>query len=138
LPWAFDFSRQRLDVRFQLFGALAQALFDTGVKSFPPSRRKPIRHSRGGDAARKNCAAITGIIDEGEEVIEDYEGSPALDAVEHYEIARYGTLKAWARELKLNDAVTLLQTTLEEEENTDIQLSDLAENLINQKAEAAE
>jgi hypothetical protein len=54
----FDFSRQRLDVRFQLFGALAQALFDTGVKFvFLPSRRKPIRHSRGGrDKCRRTCA----------------------------------------------------------------------------------
>jgi ferritin-like metal-binding protein YciE len=94
----------------------------------------------------KNCPAITGIIDEGEEIVEEYSDSPALDAglvgaaqaVEHYEIARYGTLKSWARELGLNDAVNLLQTTLEEEEDTDEQLSELAENLINQKAEAAE
>lgn len=94
----------------------------------------------------KNCPAITGIIDEGEEVIEEYEGSPALDAgligaaqaVEHYEIARYGTLKAWAKELGLREAVTLLDTTLREEEDTDVQLSDLAETVINQKAEAAE
>ena len=93
----------------------------------------------------KNCPAITGIIDEGEEVVDEYEGSPALDAgligaaqaVEHYEMARYGTLKAWARELGLNDAVTLLETTLQEEQDTDIQLTDLAEKLINRKAEAA-
>jgi ferritin-like metal-binding protein YciE len=72
--------------------------------------------------------------------------SPALDAgllgaaqaVEHYEIARYGTLKVWARELGLNEAVSLLQATLEEEEDTDEKLSKLAVTPINQKAEAAE
>jgi ferritin-like metal-binding protein YciE len=94
----------------------------------------------------KNCPAITGIIDEGEEIIEDYEGSPALDAgligaaqaVEHYEIARYGTLKAWAKELGLEEAVSLLDATLAEEESTDEKLSNLAESAINQRAEAAE
>jgi len=71
--------------------------------------------------------AITGIIDEGEEIIEEFEDSPALDAgligaaqaVEHYEIARYGTLKAWAEELGLQEAVSLLDATLNEEEETD-------------------
>ena len=94
----------------------------------------------------KNCPAITGIIDEGEEVIEDYGNSPALDAglvgaaqaVEHYEIARYGTLKSWANELGLNDAVSLLETTLQEEKDTDMELSEMAESVVNQKAEAAE
>jgi ferritin-like metal-binding protein YciE len=94
----------------------------------------------------KNCPAITGIIDEGEEIIEEYEDSPALDAglvgaaqaVEHYEIARYGTLKAWAEELGLEEAVPLLEATLTEEEDTDKKLSELAEAAINQRAEAAE
>jgi ferritin-like metal-binding protein YciE len=94
----------------------------------------------------KNCPAITGIIDEGEEIIEEFEDSPALDAgligaaqaVEHYEIARYGTLKAWAEELGLEEAVSLLDATLNEEEETDEKLSELAESAINQKAEAAE
>jgi ferritin-like metal-binding protein YciE len=93
----------------------------------------------------KTCPAIVGIIDEGEEIIKEYKGSPALDAgligaaqaVEHYEIARYGTLKAWARELVLNDAVSLLDATLQEEEATDETLSELAENAVNQDAEAA-
>src|SRR5258705_4215522 len=65
----------------------------------------------------KTCAAIVGITNEGAEIIEEYKGSPALDAgllaaaqaVEHYEISRYGTLKAWAEELGLDDAVDLLQ-----------------------------
>ena len=59
----------------------------------------------------KTCAAIMGIIDEGQEIIKEYKGSPALDAgllsaaqaVEHYEIARYGTLATWADELGLNE-----------------------------------
>ena len=94
----------------------------------------------------KNCPAITGIIDECEEIIEEYKDSPALDAglvgaaqaVEHYEIARYGTLKAWAEELGLEEAVSLLEATLTEEEDTDKKLSELAEAAINQRAEAAE
>jgi Uncharacterized protein conserved in bacteria len=94
----------------------------------------------------KKCPAIIGIIEEGEDIIEEYEDSPALDAgllgaaqaVEHYEIARYGTLKGWARELGLNAAVSLLQATLEEEKHTDEKLSKLAVTPINQAAEAAE
>jgi ferritin-like metal-binding protein YciE len=97
-------------------------------------------------AQGKKCPAILGLVEEGEEVIEEFEGSPALDAgllgaaqaVEHYEISRYGTLKAWARELGLNDAVSLLEETLEEEKNTDATLTEMAETVINQKAEAAE
>src|SRR6202041_280536 len=72
----------------------------------------------------KTCAAIVGITDEGAEIMEEYKGSPALDAgllaaaqaVEHYEISRYGTLKAWAEELGLDNAAELLQQTLDEEE----------------------
>ena len=62
----------------------------------------------------------------------------AAQAVEHYEIARYGTLKAWAEQLGLEEAVSLLDATLNEEEETDEKLSELAESAINQKAEAAE
>lgn len=93
----------------------------------------------------KNCPAIMGILDEGEEIIKEYKDSPALDAglvgaaqaVEHYEISRYGTLKAWAMELGLDDAAKLLDETLKEETKTDEALSDLAESVINQEAEAA-
>ena len=77
--------------------------------------------------------------------MKEYKGSPALDAgllaaaqaVEHYEMSRYGTLKAWANELGLSDAVRLLDETLKEEEKTDKTLSQIAESAINQKAEAA-
>lgn len=93
----------------------------------------------------KNCPAIVGIIEEGQEIMREYKGSPALDAgllaaaqaVEHYEIARYGTLCAWAKELGLRDAVSLLSTTLEEEEKTDATLTKLAEQAVNKEAQAA-
>ena len=93
----------------------------------------------------KTCAAIVGITDEGAEIMEEYKGSPALDAgllaaaqaVEHYEISRYGTLLAWAEELGLDDAVSLLEETLEEEKATDVALTKIAKTAINQQAEAA-
>ena len=92
----------------------------------------------------KTCAAIMGIIEEGQEIIKEYKGSPALDAgllaaaqaVEHYEISRYGTLCTWAQELGLDDAKELLGATLDEEETTDELLSELAENVVNQEAQA--
>ena len=92
----------------------------------------------------KQCPAIIGIVEEGQEIIENYEGSPALDAgligaaqaVEHYEIARYGTLRAWAAELGLNDAVKLLDATLAEESKTDQTLSKLAQASANARAAA--
>jgi ferritin-like metal-binding protein YciE len=94
----------------------------------------------------KTCEAIMGIIEEGQEVMKDYKGMPALDAgllaaaqaVEHYEIARYGTLKTWASELGLNDAVGLLEATLAEEKKTDQALTKIAKSAVNQHAEAAE
>jgi ferritin-like metal-binding protein YciE len=93
----------------------------------------------------KTCDAIVGIIEEGQEVMKEYKGMPALDAgllaaaqaVEHYEIARYGTLKTWAAELGLNQSVKLLEATLAEEKKTDVALSKLAESEVNQHAQAA-
>ena len=92
----------------------------------------------------KKCAAIEGILEEGQEIIKEYKGSPALDAglvssaqaVEHYEIARYGTLRTWAEELGLNQAMKLLQQTLDQEEATDQALTKLAESVVNQEAQA--
>ena len=98
-----------------------------------------------GKAARgKTCDAILGIIEDGKAVMEDYAGSPAMDAgllaaaqaVEHYEIARYGTLKAWAGQLGLKDAVGLLDQTLTEESKTDEALSKLAAGSVNESAMA--
>jgi ferritin-like metal-binding protein YciE len=96
-------------------------------------------------AQGKTCDAIIGITDEGAEIMKDYKGSPALDAgliaaaqaVEHYEISRYGTLRTWAEELGLNDAVSLLQETLDEEKATDEALTKIAESVVNQEAETA-
>jgi ferritin-like metal-binding protein YciE len=93
----------------------------------------------------KTCDAIVGITDEGAEIMQEYKGSPALDAgllaaaqaVEHYEISRYGTLRTWAEELGLDDAADLLQQTLGEEEATDRKLTDIAKSAVNQQAEAA-
>jgi len=92
----------------------------------------------------KKCPAIDGIIDEGKEIMEDYKGSPALDAgllsaaqaVEHYEITRYGTLVAWANELGNKEAAELLKSTLAEEEATDEALTELAEAVVNQEAQS--
>ena len=93
----------------------------------------------------KTCDAIMGIIEEGQEVMKEFKGEPALDAgllaaaqaVEHYEIARYGTLKTWAAELGLEQAVKLLEATLAEEKKTDDALTKLAESEVNQHAQAA-
>jgi ferritin-like metal-binding protein YciE len=93
----------------------------------------------------KTCDAIMGIIAEGQEVMKEYKGAPALDAgllaaaqaVEHYEMSRYGTLKTWAGELGLDQAVKLLEATLEEEKKTDATLTKIAESQVNQHAEAA-
>ena len=100
-----------------------------------------------GEAARgKTCEAIMGLIDEGKEIMDEFKGMPALDAgllaaaqaVEHYEIARYGTLRTWAGELGMKDAVRLLDATLKEEEATDATLSKLAETEVNQHAQTAQ
>jgi ferritin-like metal-binding protein YciE len=94
----------------------------------------------------KTCDAIVGILDEGKEIMGEYKGMPALDAgllaaaqaVEHYEISRYGTLKCWAKELGYGEAVKLLDATLKEEKNTDSTLSQLAESDVNVHAESAQ
>ena len=93
----------------------------------------------------KTCPAIIGIIEEGQEIMKEFKGAPALDAgllsaaqaVEHYEISRYGTLKTWAGELGLKQSVELLDATLKEEKNTDEALTELAEAAVNQQAQAA-
>jgi ferritin-like metal-binding protein YciE len=96
-----------------------------------------------GKAARgKTCEAILGIIDEAKEIMEDFKDAEALDAglvcsaqaVEHYEMARYGTLKTWAQELGHNDVAKLLDQTLQEEIKTDQLLSKIATSTVNMKA----
>src|SRR6187431_3118071 len=94
-------------------------------------------------ARAKTCDAIMGILDEGKEIMDEYKGTAALDAgmlaaaqaVEHYEISRYGTLKTWASELGYKDAVKLLDATLKEEKATDSALTQLAISEVNQHAE---
>jgi ferritin-like metal-binding protein YciE len=97
----------------------------------------------GTPARGKKCDAIEGIIDEGKEIMQEYKGSPALDAgllaaaqaVEHYEISRYGTLKSWAAKLGQQQAVSLLDQTLQQEKKTDADLTKIAETAVNAEAE---
>ena len=96
----------------------------------------------GKPARGKKCEAIEGILDEGTEVMDEYEDTPALDAgllaaaqaVEHYEISRYGTLMTWADKLGLKDAVKLLDETLAEEKKTDDMLTKIAVSAVNAEA----
>lgn len=90
----------------------------------------------------KTCPAIDGIVEEGEEIMESFKGNPAIDAglvaaaqaVEHYEMARYGTLCSWAETLGMTEAVALLQATLDEEKLTDEALTTLAQSSVNASA----
>jgi len=96
----------------------------------------------GRPARGKTCDAILGIIDEAKEIMEEFKGAEALDAglaasaqaVEHYEMARYGTLKTWAQQLGLNDAARLLDQTLQEEIKADRLLTQIAASSVNKKA----
>lgn len=96
----------------------------------------------GKPARGKTCPAIDGIIEEGEEALQAFQGSAALDAslvaaaqaVEHYEIARYGTLHRWAQVMGMKDAVKLLEQTLQEESMTDETLTQIADGSVNQAA----
>ena len=95
-------------------------------------------------ARGKKCEAIEGIIAEAKEHMQDIEDPEVLDAgmigsaqaVEHYEITRYGTLIAWAKQLGRDDAIELLEANLEEEKNADLLLSQIAEAAVNEKAAA--
>ena len=95
-------------------------------------------------ARAKTCEAIKGILDEGREIMDEYKGCEALDAgmlaaaqaVEHYEISRYGTLKQWAQQLGMKEAVRLLDETLQQERKTDESLTSLAEASVNLAAAA--
>jgi ferritin-like metal-binding protein YciE len=106
------------------------------------ARLEQVFEMLGKPARGKPCEAIQGIIEEGKEVMEDFKGSDALDAglvagaqaVEHYEISRYGTLKTWATQLGMRDAAKLFDETLAEEKKTDALLTKLAESSANRKA----
>ena len=96
----------------------------------------------GKPARGKTCDAILGIIEEGKSIMDDFKGTSALDAglvsaaqaVEHYEIARYGTLKTWAQQLGFSDAANLFDATLKEEIATDKKLTQVAESNVNRIA----
>jgi ferritin-like metal-binding protein YciE len=96
----------------------------------------------GKSARGKTCDAIDGILEEGDGVMEDFKGNPALDAgllagaqaVEHYEISRYGTLITWAKELGIPEGAQLMKTTLEQEVNADKLLTKIAVKAVNEAA----
>lgn len=99
----------------------------------------------GKPARGKTCPSIDGIIQEGEEMLDDYKDTPALDAalvsaaqaIEHYEICRYGTLKRWAEVLGMSDAAKILAEIEQEEVKTDDLLTKAADGSVNQKAAEA-
>lgn len=96
-------------------------------------------------AKAKDCPAIDGLINEAEEIMEEVEDEDVLSAallagaqaVEHYEMARYGTLCEWAQVLGYDDSAKLLKETLAEEKNTDKKLTKLAEKEVNRRAAAS-
>jgi ferritin-like metal-binding protein YciE len=93
-------------------------------------------------AQGKTCPAIEGIMDEGEEILDSYKDTPLLDtgliaaaqSVEHYEIARYGTLRTWAKHLGMPEAAKLMQESLDEETATDKLMSTLGLQLLKKNA----
>jgi ferritin-like metal-binding protein YciE len=101
--------------------------------------------SLGKRARGQTCEAINGLIEEGEEVIEEMPEGPVRDAgiiacaqaVEHYEMARYGAIIAWAKEVKAQEVANLLDETLEEEKKADALLNDLAKRAVNKEARQA-
>jgi ferritin-like metal-binding protein YciE len=91
----------------------------------------------------KTCKAMKGLLEEGSELLQELKGRSSVDAgiiaaaqkVEHYEIASYGTVRAWAEEMGHSEAVELLKETLDEESAADEKLTEIAESLANEKAE---
>jgi len=106
------------------------------------ARIEEIFRMHGVEAKAIDCPAIDGIIEEAEDVTGEVEDKKVLDAaliaaaqaVEHYEITRYGTLIAWAKQLGRNDCATILERTLKEEKAADAKLSSLAESFVNRRA----
>jgi len=106
-------------------------------------RLEQIFEQLGARAKGKKCVAMEGLIDEGKELMSEDAEPSVMDAaliaaaqkVEHYEMAGYGTVRAWAEQLGLHEAANLLQQTLDEEKETDEKLTQLAESMVNQEAE---
>lgn len=109
-------------------------------------RLDEVFESLGKPAKGKKCKAMEGLVAEGEEILSEFKGGPAIDAalisaaqkIEHYEIATYGCLCTWAELLEHDTALDLLKENMDEEETTDEKLSDLAETCINEAAEGEE
>ena len=105
-------------------------------------RLEQVFKMHGVEASAVTCPAIDGILEEADDVAGEVSDKKVLDAaliaaaqaVEHYEITRYGTLVAWAKQLGRDDCASILQQTLEEERTTDHKLSELAESTINRRA----
>ncbi len=110
------------------------------------SRVEQVFATFGKKAEAVKCEAVAGLIKEAEEIMEDCETGSMCDAgiiaagqkVEHYEIATYGTLRQFAETLDLTEAVTLLETTLNEEKAADVKLTEIATRAINVEAAAME
>jgi ferritin-like metal-binding protein YciE len=106
------------------------------------SRLEQVFKMHGESPKATNCPAIDGIITEANEIMGDASDAEVLDAaalaaaqaVEHYEITRYGTLIAWARQLGRNEWASVLRQTLEEEKATDLKLTEIAESRVNRVA----
>jgi len=106
------------------------------------ARIEEVFRMHGVDAKAIDCPAIDGIIEEAEGVTGEVEDKKVLDAaliaaaqaVEHYEITRYGTLIAWAKQLGRNDCASILERTLKEEKAADAKLNALAESFVNRRA----
>jgi ferritin-like metal-binding protein YciE len=106
------------------------------------TRLEQVFKMHGTEAKGIDCPAIDGILEEAEDIAGEIEDQEVLNAalvaaaqaVEHYEITRYGTLIAWAKRLGRNDAANVLQKTLDEEKATDKKLTQLAESKLNLKA----
>ena len=99
------------------------------------TRLEQVFENIGEKAKAKKCKAMQGIIEEGEEQIKEKAGDAALicaaQKAEHYEIAAYGSLSAWARRLEEEDCAGLLEETLDEEKATDEKLTETAEQIVN-------
>lgn len=107
------------------------------------ARLERVFESLGEKVKSKQCKGMKGILEEGDEMIKEMKGTSALDAtliavgqkVEHYEIASYGTLIAWAEEMGHEEAVRLLKANLNEEKSADSKLTDIALSQANERAE---
>jgi ferritin-like metal-binding protein YciE len=108
------------------------------------SRLEQVARSLDESIKRKTCAAMKGLVEEANDIIKEQKNSSALDAaliaaaqkVEHYEIASYGTLLAWAQQMGHHEAADLLKETLDEEKAADDKLTSVAESIANQKAQS--